>query len=87
MEIVNDLEIVKLKVNLPNQDTPLIRTLSSSPMTVRIRGVSLYFFKLLEVTQTTDGGQRTTTWVWHKHTTGELKTVNSDSLTLDYSEH
>ena len=39
----NDLEVVKLKVNPSNQDTPLIRTLSSSPMTVQIRGVSLYF--------------------------------------------
>ena len=42
LKIVNDLEIVKLKVNPSNKDTPLIRTLFPSPMTVRIRGVSLY---------------------------------------------
>ena len=38
LKIINDLEIVKLKVNPSNKDTPLIGTLFPSPMTVRIRG-------------------------------------------------
>ena len=31
----------------PPQDTPLIRSLSASPMTVRIRGVSLYMISVI----------------------------------------